>query len=139
MKFASCIGTCVLAFAIIFSAFIIRGGLRQLSRSIESSHTSAAATTRPATETMRLLAADEPLAVGDLIETSVNDLAAQGVSSTRVCRLGNNGTVRLWYINEIAALGHGSGELEDSIAKAYRDQQILPKAQVVVTARRPIS
>lgn len=140
MKFASCLGTCVLAVALILSAFIIRGGLRQLSRSIEqSSHATPSATTRPTIEATRLLAADEPLRPGDQIETTVYDVIKSGEAYTRVYCLGTSGTIRLAYINEVPALGHGSSDLEVAIAKAFSDKHYIEKAVVSVTARRPIS
>jgi bla regulator protein BlaR1 len=69
----------------------------------------------------------------DLVAISVMNLVANGVETTKTMRVDAEGNISLPYLGPIKAQGLKSNELEQAIAKAYKDKGVMEGAMVAVS------
>jgi len=82
-----------------------------------------------------LVASDADYVVGknDLLSVTINDLVGPGVETTKTTRVSESGNISLPLVGQIKALGLTEAELEQAVAKAYKDAKLIENAQVSVT------
>ena len=76
---------------------------------------------------------DYKIGKGDLINIAVNDLMGLGVETTKQTRVTESGNISMNLLGQIHAEGLTEDELQKAIADAYKNDQIIPNAQVTVT------
>jgi len=76
---------------------------------------------------------DYAIASNDLLQISITDLVAPGVETYKTQRVTQSGSISLPYIGQVKALGLTEAQLEEAIAQAYKDKNIIQNAQVSVT------
>jgi polysaccharide export outer membrane protein len=76
---------------------------------------------------------DYAIAANDLLQISITDLVAPGVETYKTQRVTQSGNISLPYIGQVRGLGLTEAQLEEAIAQAYKDKNIIQNAQVSVT------
>jgi beta-lactamase regulating signal transducer with metallopeptidase domain/protein involved in polysaccharide export with SLBB domain len=84
-------------------------------------------TTQPAVESL-----NRPAQVGDVLEVTVYELIAPGKYYTDHVPVDENGNIRILAIGNVPATGKTPRQLEDAIAKAAVDGQLMHNAEVRV-------
>ncbi len=75
---------------------------------------------------------DYVISKNDLLLVSITDLLGPGIESFKQPRVSESGNISLPYIRQIRAEGLTEAQLEEAIATAYRDMQLVQNAQVSV-------
>jgi hypothetical protein len=70
--------------------------------------------------------------VGDKIEIVLTDIAGPGVKSSKVCTIDEKGTVALPLIGAIEVRDRSAVQIQQVIARAYRDANIVSNMQVEI-------
>jgi polysaccharide export outer membrane protein len=84
-------------------------------------------------EDLLVIPQDYKVGKGDLLNISVNDLMGLGVETTKQTRVTESGNISMNLLGQIHAEGLTEDELQNAIAAAYKNGQIIPNAQVTVT------
>jgi protein involved in polysaccharide export with SLBB domain len=71
----------------------------------------------------------------DFLLVSITDLLGPGQEQFKQVRVSESGNISLPYIRQIKAAGMSEGQLEEAIAQAYRDRDLVQNAQVSVTVQ----
>jgi len=88
-----------------------------------------------------LVASTQDYVVGknDLLSVSITDLVAPGVETVKTARVSESGNISLPLIGQIRGEGMTENQLEEEIRKAYRDQNLMPNAQVSVSVQQALA
>jgi polysaccharide export outer membrane protein len=108
--------------------------LSTLDRSVEepSSEFSQAEEVTPAD--LVPIVADYRIGKNDLVNVTIFDLMGEGTGEVpKVVRVSETGQISLPFIGPVKAEGLTEHELENAIAKAYEDANLIKKARVTVT------
>lgn len=90
--------------------------------------------TDPRPEDLQAEAADYAIGAADALSISITDLVGPGVETVLPPRrVTETGFISLPYIGQVKASGLTEAQLEQAIAQAYRDANLIPNAQVTVT------
>jgi beta-lactamase regulating signal transducer with metallopeptidase domain/protein involved in polysaccharide export with SLBB domain len=90
-----------------------------------------APSSRPATADSDVSAASH-IRTSDLVQVSIEGLAAAGMEQVKVSRVTEKGEISLPILGPIPAAGLAPAELELAIFKAYRDRNVVQNAHVRV-------
>jgi RNA polymerase sigma factor (sigma-70 family) len=88
-------------------------------------------------EPVKINTPDTPIAVGDVVEVSVDDLVAPNVRSAMPSRVEASGNIPVVLIGDIKVAGLKPGEAAAAVAKGYRDAKIIQFPQVAVNVVEP--
>ena len=78
---------------------------------------------------------DYVISPNDFLLVSITDLLGPGQEQFKQVRVSESGNISLPYIKQIKAAGLSEGQLEEAIAQAYRDMDLVQNAQVSVTVQ----
>ena len=78
---------------------------------------------------------DYVISPNDFLLVSITDLLGPGQEQFKQVRVSESGNISLPYIKQIKAAGLTEGQLEEAIAQAYRDMDLVQNAQVSVTVQ----
>ncbi len=88
-----------------------------------------------------LQAANQDYVIGknDLLSISISDLVGPGVETVKQVRVSESGNISLPLIGQIRAEGLTEAQLETEIVRAYRENNLMPNAQVSVTVQQALA
>ena len=88
-----------------------------------------------------LQAAQQDYVIGrnDLLGISISDLVGPGVETVKQARVSESGNVSLPLVGQVRAEGLTEAQLETEIQRAYREQNLMPNAQVSVTVQQALA
>jgi polysaccharide biosynthesis/export protein len=81
------------------------------------------------------VSADYVINRNDFLLVSITDLLGPGIESFKQVRVSESGNISLPYIRQIRAAGLTEAQLEEAIAVAYADMNLIQRAQVSVTVQ----
>jgi protein involved in polysaccharide export with SLBB domain len=79
--------------------------------------------------------ADYVISPNDFLLIAITDLLGPGQEQFKQVRVSESGNISLPYIKQLRAAGMTEGQLEEAIAQAYRDMDLVQNAQVSVTVQ----
>ncbi|MEO6434401.1 MAG: polysaccharide biosynthesis/export family protein [Tepidisphaeraceae bacterium] len=88
-----------------------------------------------------LVAAPQDYVVGrnDLLAISITDLVAPGVETVKQARVSESGNISMPLVGPIRAEGLTEAQLEAEIQRVYREQNLMPQAQVTVSVQKALA
>ena len=78
-------------------------------------------------------------AVGDRIQIVMSDLSSPDSKMTKTYTVDAKGVIPIPLLGSLLARGHTAAQLEDAIAQAYRDKNLVANMQVTVSRATPQS
>jgi protein involved in polysaccharide export with SLBB domain len=82
---------------------------------------------------------DYVIGKNDTLSISITDLVAPGVETVKQTRVSESGNISLPLIPPVKAEGLTEAQLEIEIARAYREANLMPNAQVSVTVAQGLA
>jgi polysaccharide export outer membrane protein len=76
---------------------------------------------------------DYSISPNDVLQISLTDLVVPGQETYKTQRVSQSGNISLPYVGQVKASGLTEAQLEEAIAQAYRDKNIVQNMQVSVT------
>ncbi|MEA2707714.1 MAG: hypothetical protein QOF78_315 [Phycisphaerales bacterium] len=88
-----------------------------------------------------LQSANQDYVIGknDLLSISITDLVGPGVETVKTARVSESGSVSLPLIGQVKAEGLTEAQLEQEIIRSYKEQNLMPNAQVSVTVQQALA
>ena len=106
--------------------------LKNLDTGVEEPDERFASATPPRPSDQVAAATDYVIGRNDLVQVSVTDLVAPGVETQKVMRVSESGFISLPLVGQVKAAGLTEAQLEEAIVAAYRDANLIQRAQVSV-------
>jgi protein involved in polysaccharide export with SLBB domain len=98
----------------------------------ETSDTTYATAIDPRPEDLLPSNGDYKVGPNDDLQVTISDLQGPGTESVKVVKVAESGRISLPYLYQIQAAGLTEAQLEQSIAAAYKDANLIANAQVSV-------
>ena len=76
---------------------------------------------------------DYTISPNDVLQIELSDLVVPGQSTYKTQRVSQSGFISLPYVGQVKTAGLTEAQLEEAIAQAYRDKNIVQQMQVSVT------
>lgn len=111
---------------------LVKSLLKNLETGIEEPDDRFANATEVRPEDLVAVPRDYVIGRNDLIQVSIADLVQQNVETVKTMRVSESGFISLPLIPPVKAVGLTEAQLEQAIAQAYQDANVISRAQVSV-------
>jgi len=105
----------------------------------ELSDTTYATAIDPRPEDLLPSTGDYKIGPNDDLQVTISDLQGPGTESVKVVHVAESGRISLPYLYQIQAAGLTEAQLEQSIAAAYKDANLIANAQVSVQVQSALN
>jgi polysaccharide export outer membrane protein len=106
--------------------------LDRLNTGVEEPNDQYANASDPTPQDLIASRTDYTIGKNDLISVGITDLVGMGIETVKTMRVSESGMISLPLIGQLQAEGYTEAQLEQAIAQAYRDRNIIKDAQVSV-------